>query len=103
MKKQGGLEAAARSLLTLFVHPSALVWPLGFLRGKAPVDKLSVERHSINEGGREREEKRKGSVTGFEEQTLLIHIPPSLGEDLQKSSQSLEFCEENSETEKYGL
>lgn len=51
-----GSPAAIR--LPLFSHPSALVWPLGFLRGKAPMDKLSVERHNINEGRREREEKR---------------------------------------------
>lgn len=52
------LQPSAQSLPPLSAHPSALVWPLGFLRGKAPMDKLSVERHSIHEGHRGREEKR---------------------------------------------
>lgn len=71
MKKQGDGEAQTfhtaatsptppREALLQFAHQllpgtSPLAWHLRFLRAKAPVDKLSVERHSVNEGGEGRE------------------------------------------------
>lgn len=100
VKKQGDLEAAALSPVpsTPFCSSFSSGVAFGIPQGKSTNGQIisGEAQHSWRTQGEGGEEDQ---WQGLEEQTLLIHIAPSLGEGLQKSSQSLRFCGENSETE----